>query len=241
MARRALIAVSLNHNRGGHLLVNSLPACMRSACHSCTHTWRVLRACCPPPASHGLILLTHFCLFVSALAGTWVWWTSKQTRAPWSCGGTPRQGLFSCTACVVVVWLGAAAMGRQAVARCGPCLMCMPAKFPNRYAAACAPLAHTRPSPIAPSPGPAPPPAPQDHPFAQLSGSDNIIAFTTQRYSAKVRLVCWRAQMSAYALAQLGCIAEPPGLAACSSRPAYLPVQVSSGASPANPGPSALA
>lgn len=28
------------------------------------------------------------------------------------------------------------------------------------------------------------PPAPQDHPFAQLSGSDNIIAFTTQRYSA---------------------------------------------------------
>lgn len=25
---------------------------------------------------------------------------------------------------------------------------------------------------------------PQDHPFAQLSGSDNIIAFTTQRYSA---------------------------------------------------------
>lgn len=24
----------------------------------------------------------------------------------------------------------------------------------------------------------------QDHPFAQLSGSDNIIAFTTQRYSA---------------------------------------------------------
>ena len=29
----------------------------------------------------------------------------------------------------------------------------------------------------------------QDHPFAQLSGSDNIIAFTTQRYSAQPLIV----------------------------------------------------
>jgi aspartokinase/homoserine dehydrogenase 1 len=39
----------------------------------------------------------------------------------------------------------------------------------------------------------APPPhphlAPQDHPFAQLSGSDNIIAFTTQRYSKQPLIV----------------------------------------------------
>jgi aspartokinase/homoserine dehydrogenase 1 len=30
---------------------------------------------------------------------------------------------------------------------------------------------------------------PKDHPFAQLSGSDNIIAFTTQRYSKQPLIV----------------------------------------------------
>ena len=36
---------------------------------------------------------------------------------------------------------------------------------------------------------PAPAPGLQDHPFAQLSGSDNIIAFTTQRYSQQPLIV----------------------------------------------------
>lgn len=36
---------------------------------------------------------------------------------------------------------------------------------------------------------PTPTPTSQDHPFAQLSGSDNIIAFTTQRYSQQPLIV----------------------------------------------------
>jgi hypothetical protein len=32
---------------------------------------------------------------------------------------------------------------------------------------------------------------PNDHPFAQLQGSDNIIAFTTQRYRNQPLIVRW--------------------------------------------------
>ena len=38
-------------------------------------------------------------------------------------------------------------------------------------------------------PTPPTPPLLQDHPFAQLKGSDNIIAFTTQRYATQPLIV----------------------------------------------------
>lgn len=125
-------------------------------------------------------------------AGTWEWLTSRPRRGLSSFGGTPRQA----TPPARLTGPAFHASGGQGTGTGG-----QGTGLPNNMAPAgllqrdlCrgpGREGHAPAAPPSPAPGArAPLPPPQDHPFAQLSGSDNIIAFTTQRYSAKARRRC---------------------------------------------------